>query len=193
MTLIEKTKVRAVREAKSLLQIFGYNGFSFQKLADRLGIKQPSLYGHFQSKEYLGQVLIDDYMSRFQDWTETISVFGPQEKLGALFELFVKFSSDDRKVCPLSGILADFNSLPKKLHKPALKATQLHINWIQDVITEGQSKNIFRKDLSAEDLANFVVSAGFGAQLISKAFGDPEKIRGVKLSVMKFLETSATH
>ena len=188
MALIESTKVRAVKEAKSLLQIFGYNGFSFQKLADRLGIKQPSVYGHFPSKEELGQVLLDDYLSFFQTWTETISIFGPQEKLGAMFELFIKIVSDERKVCLLSSLAADFNSLPIKLHKPTLNATQGYIHWIQEVITEGQSKNLFRNDLPAEELANFIACACFGMQLISKTFGDPEKIRDVKRSVMKFLE-----
>ena len=51
MAIEEGTKARALREAQGLLQTFGFNGFSFQHIADLLGIKKPSLYDHFKSKE----------------------------------------------------------------------------------------------------------------------------------------------
>jgi TetR/AcrR family transcriptional regulator, transcriptional repressor for nem operon len=86
MPILEGTKIRALREAKNLLQTLGFNGFSFQQIADRIGIKKPSLYDHFKSKEELGISLIEEYHESFVKWIETISVFEPRDKVGALFE-----------------------------------------------------------------------------------------------------------
>lgn len=46
-------KDHAVREALALLDEIGLDALSTRKLAERLGIKQPSLYWHFRDKQAL--------------------------------------------------------------------------------------------------------------------------------------------
>ncbi|MBC7658445.1 MAG: TetR/AcrR family transcriptional regulator [Chitinophagaceae bacterium] len=61
MTVELGTKQKAIREGNALVQKFGCNGFSFQHIADTLGIKKPSLYAHFESKEAFGLDMIEFY------------------------------------------------------------------------------------------------------------------------------------
>lgn len=188
MSLLEGTKIRALREATNLLQSFGFNGFSFQHIADSLGIKKPSLYDHFKSKEELGQKMIEEYHSNFVRWTETVSVFSPQEQIGAYFEIFAKFSSESGKFCPLSAMIADLHTLPKAMKKPLTKMFHLQKDWLSSVIEAGQKRAAFRTDLSSHDLAELILSIGLGSQLIARISGSPEKIRTVKAQALNALE-----
>src|SRR5262249_1988413 len=188
MAIEKSTKFRAMEEAKSLLQRMGFNGFSFQHIADAIGIKKPSLYDHFASKEELGRELVADYARSFEQWTETIEIFGPREKVGAFFELFFKFSSNSGKICPLSALTADYNTLPKSLKKPLAKVCLLQLDWLKGVIDEGQQKKIFRRDLKSRELAEIVLSVGLGSQLLARALKEPESIRKLKEQSLKILE-----
>ena len=184
----ESTKIRALREAKGLIQSFGFNGFSFQHVADLLGIKKPSLYDHFKSKEELGKILLDDYATTFSNWAETVEPFGPREKIGAIFELFYKFSQDKNKMCMAVALGSDYNSLPKPMLKPLRGMIELRGNWMVSVIKEGQKKKIFRSDLSAEELAQFAICAGWGSQMYARVTVNPEQIKKVKETVLKMLD-----
>jgi TetR/AcrR family transcriptional repressor of nem operon len=188
MSAIEGTKARAIQEARGLLQDFGFNGFSFQHIADALGIKKPSLYDHFKSKEALGLDLLEDYTRSFALWMKTIEIFEPKDKVGALFELFYQYAGDHRKVCPVSALTADYNSLPKSMRKPLAQMVKVRHDWLQGVIEEGQKKKAFRADLSAEKLADLVQSIALGSQLIARASNNPEKIREFKLQAYQILE-----
>ena len=188
MALEQSTKFKAIKEAKSLLQRFGFNGFSFQHIANSIGIKKPSLYAHFESKEALGNDLIDSYINSFNKWTTTIEIFDPTEKIKALFELYFKFSIDDKKLCPVTSLTGDYNSLPVTMTQSLNKMVIIQKNWIKKVIEEGQNKNVFRKDLSSETLSDIVMALSFGSQQLARAFNDSEKIHSIKLEVLKILK-----
>lgn len=187
---LSSTRDRALVEATALLQSFGYNGFSFQHIADHLKIKKPSLYDHFASKEELGKELVREYHSSFAKWTKTIEVFSPQEKVGAMFELFFQFSSQSRKVCPMSALIGDYNSLPKSVRLLLKKAFLFQRSWLATVISEGQKAKRFRRDCSSEILSQTVWSMGLGAQMIGRVTEEPEALRRVKRQCLEFLEFS---
>jgi TetR/AcrR family transcriptional regulator, transcriptional repressor for nem operon len=182
------TKTRAIAEAKKLVQTFGYNGFSFQHVADALGIKKPSLYDHFGSKEELGRDLVADYAQNFMQWTETIEVFGPRDKVGALFELFFKIASNEGRICPLSALTADLNTLPKSVRKALGKICHFQRDWLKSVVEDGQKQKVFRADLSSLHLADLILSLGLGSQLIARLESDPKGIRNRKEQLFKLLE-----
>lgn len=190
MTRVGNTKIRALVEAKKLLQEVGYNGFSLQHLADALQIKKPSLYVHFKSKEDLGKCLIEEHCTSFIVWTKTIDVFAPDAQIGALFEMFYQFSSDSKKICPLSAMSADLNSLPMGIRLVLNKLYTSRLKWLKATIEKGQSQQIFRKDQSSAELAKFVLAAGLGAQLSARMSGCPEQIRDVKQQILEFMKAS---
>ncbi len=186
-TKSETTRDRALAEAGGLLQEFGYNGFSFQHVADRIGIKKPSLYEHFGSKEEMGRELIEDYRKSFARWAETLEFLEPKEKLEGLFELFFKFGSKAGKFCPMSALIADFNSLPIKMRKPLNQMYEFQRDWLKTVIEDGQKKKMFRRDLSSEQLAGLVISLGIGSQLVARVTEEPEHLRKTKAQVIALL------
>jgi TetR/AcrR family transcriptional regulator, transcriptional repressor for nem operon len=183
------TKSRAVIEARDLLQVYGFNGFSFQHVADRLGIKKPSLYEHFESKEELGFALIEDFRQEFIRWAKTISIFDPAAKIGALFELYLGFSTNGRKLCPVLALNADFNSLPKKMQNRVSEMMGEQQAWIAGIIADGQKQKVFRKDLSAHALGQTICALAYGAQQLGRTQEDAKDLRLIKRTALDLLAT----
>lgn len=188
MAMEESTKIRALNEGKALLQKYGYNGFSFQHIADALGLKKQSLYVHFKSKEELGEDLIESYRQNFKTWSETVEIFGPEDKINALLDRFYRFLQDDLKYCPISALASDFNSLPKNMQKKLTQVAKIREEWTLNVIKEGQNKKVFRKDFKAENLAQIVIACGFGTQITGRLSGEPEKCRDAAKDLLKLLK-----
>ncbi len=185
------TRERALSEAKELLQERGFHGFSFQHVAERIGIKKPSLYDHFKSKEDLGRELIEDYRRSFARWTETLSFLEPKEKIEGFFELFFAFVSNSGKFCPMSALIADGNSLPPKMRKPLGQMFDFQLAWLKAVVEEGQKKKTFRRDFTSDQLAGFVISLGMGSQLVSRVTENPDHLRKMKGQMLAILLTEA--
>ena len=51
--------------AETLIQTRGYSAFSYQDIADSLGIRKASIHYHFPSKADLGVAVVDRYVARF--------------------------------------------------------------------------------------------------------------------------------
>lgn len=181
------TKKSSIRTGKSLLQRFGFNGFSFQHIADEVGVKKPSLYDHFDSKEAFGVQMMDDYLHSFERWAETVSGFKPEDRIQGLFDIFYKFSTDGLKYCPLAALSADFHTLPKSMKKSVQKMAEFQKDWLENTIKEGQKQKTFRQDLSSSVLSDLVFSLCIGSQMLARISEDPEKIKIIKKQSMEVL------
>ena len=185
---MENTRQKAVSQAQKLLQQQGFNGFSFQHIADLLEIKKPSLYAHFESKEDLGNELIQQYLTSFQNWAEALSEFDARHRLMAFFDLFFKFSKAGAMYCPVAALTADLHTLPPSMKK-SLKALYDHqTEWLKKVILAGQHEGSFRKDLKANELVQFVISLSIGSQFLGRISGEAEVIKTLKQQALMYLE-----
>src|SRR5205807_8993019 len=67
-----KTDQRILDIAERLVQVRGFNSFSYADVANELGITKASLHYHFPGKAELGQALIARYRERFTAALEQI-------------------------------------------------------------------------------------------------------------------------
>src|ERR1022692_2644720 len=59
------TAERTLEVAERLVQVRGFNGFSYADVASELDINKASLHYHFPGKAELGEALIARYSARF--------------------------------------------------------------------------------------------------------------------------------
>ena len=71
---ISPTAERVVDAAEGLVQQHGYNGFSYDDVAQLVGIKKPSIHHHFPKKGELVAVVAQRYTHRFRE--ELLSIEG---------------------------------------------------------------------------------------------------------------------
>ena len=79
------TKERILEEALTLFSENGYNGTGVDLIAERAGIKGPSLYKHFKGKEDILNSLIDAAEERYEE------MFGSEKNIGKIPECREEF------------------------------------------------------------------------------------------------------
>src|SRR5215212_8620379 len=100
------TTSRILDVAERLLQVRGYNGFSYGDVATELGITRAALHYHFRGKAELGQALIERYAARFAAALDHLDATAPDaaDKLRGYVGLYTDVLRADR-MC-LCGMLA---------------------------------------------------------------------------------------
>jgi len=181
------TKQKAIREGLGLLQRLGFNGFSFQHIADSLGIRKPSLYAHFESKEALGLDMLDSFKQSFTQWTDAMSEMEPRLKVSAYFDMIYKFSQKGGLYCPVASLNAEAHTLPGAMKKRLKAIHDMQAGWMKRVVAEGQGQGHFRNDLEANELAEFIISLGIGSQFLGRIHNEADKIKMIKRHALIFL------
>ena len=182
------TRQKALQEARALVQIFGLNGFSFQHVADRVGIKKPSIYEHFKSKDDLAICIIKDWREKFLELSETVEVFSADQKIAALFEKFCIFADDKSKVCPLTAMTAEINGFSPEIRQELKATCDTQLAWLDRTIAQGQATGLFRTDLPCADMASFIIVLIFGGQMASRIRGNADSIKAVKGQALDYLK-----
>ncbi len=185
---VSKTRREAIEEGRSLLQKLGFNGFSFQDIADRIGIKKPSLYAHFASKEELGLEMIAHYRTDFEQWAERHRNDPILEQIEGLFRIFNKFAKDQNKICPITVLSAELETLPVSMRKSLKEMADFQEKWLVDLITRGMQAGHFRSDLDPVQTAQIIQSLGFGVQHLARIHQDTDRILAVKAQIRHLLE-----
>ena len=74
------TKEKILDAALTLFAENGYNGTSVEQIAKAVGIKAPSLYKHYKSKEDILNALVDSAEARYEE------MFGSERNIGKIPE-----------------------------------------------------------------------------------------------------------
>lgn len=171
------TKTQAIKSAKAQLQLKGFNGFSFQDIADDLGIRKASLHYYFNSKEDLGLALISDYEDAFLQWTLSLGEVKALTKLERFFDMFQDMSSDKMKVCPTGVFCIDYNTLGPQMKTALLELHQGQKEWLEQTLRECVVEGNFRKGLKIAELANLILSMVQGSLQIARLTGSPGLVK----------------
>src|SRR4051812_38892361 len=103
------TREDILRTAGRMLQLKGYNAFSFAHVAEALHVKPAAIHYHFPTKTDLGVALLARYHARYRQLIEDAEVLPLGEQLQGFFGIFERFSADGR-VC-FEGVLeAEWNA-----------------------------------------------------------------------------------
>ena len=87
------TKQKILLESLRLFSQRGYDAVSVEQIATAVGIKAPSLYKHFKSKQEIFDAIFEETARRYENFTDTISVHvKDSEQDVAVFE---KITEDD--------------------------------------------------------------------------------------------------
>jgi len=70
----EATKELILKKALELFSERGYDSVSVGEIASAVGIKAPSLYNHYKSKEEIFQAIVNDTAERYEKGTDKIDI-----------------------------------------------------------------------------------------------------------------------
>ena len=87
------TKHRILLEALRLFSQRGYDAVSVEQIAAAVGIKAPSLYKHYRSKQDIFDAIFEETARRYETYTDTISVHVKDSEQDVI--VFKKITADD--------------------------------------------------------------------------------------------------
>ena len=177
--------------AEHLIQTRGYNGFSYQDIADRVGIRKASIHFHFPSKTDLGEAVIDRYAGRFSDGLDAM-IAREDVSARALYDYYcqpyLQFAAEPDMVC-LSGALAgEMPSLPPAMQGKVERFFTSHQAWLARILERGAKSGELRGDQPAEKTARMIFGAMQGGLLVKRATGDLSQLTDIIAVIKRYLQ-----
>lgn len=168
---ISSSAERLVDAAEGLIQQRGYNGFSYDDVAKKVGIKKPSIHHHFATKSELVTVVTQRYTYRF---LEQLTLIENQyaiasERLTAYASLFEQTFSNGRGLCLCGMLGAESCTLPEAVVSEIRHFFSENINWLNMVIEAGQRGRQIQTKLPAMEIAHAFVCILEGAMIVERA------------------------
>lgn len=172
------TATRILDAAERLVQVRGFNGFSYADVAAELGITKASLHYHFAGKAELGEALITRYAARFAESLAKIATrpSDARAKLDAYAKLYADVLRDER-MCLCGMLAAEYQTLPKRMQEAVLDFFDDNEAWLRGILEEGQREGTLRFGGSPAEAARMIVSGLEGAMLVARSYGDVARFR----------------
>jgi|GEM_PF-1559301 len=164
------TSRKILIEAQDLIQRRGFFGLSLQDLADRISIRKPSLYAHYESKESLAVAVIRDLKRKFGEFAESVKDLGPLEK----FDQYLKNHEEEFKlgrVTPHAALALDGPNLPEAIRGAYLELQAEELRWLTEVLDEGKRLGVFGTKAPSNGLALGVLQKVVGIELVARISG----------------------
>lgn len=187
------TASKLIDEAAQLITNAGYNGFSYADLAEKLGIRKPSIHHHFPSKVDLVVAVVEQQRAAIGLQIAALEdgKADAMDQLLAYVDYWKRCIEDQSATFCLAGVLAvELPGLPAEVGA----AVQRHFNdlgrWLERVMTLGVEQGSIQLELEPRTSSQFFQTAIYGAMVMARAYNDPGKFNFV---VDAFLARMRTH
>jgi len=174
------TADRILDVAERLVQVRGFNAFSYADVSKAVGIQKASLHHHFATKTDLGVALVSRYRRDFLDALEAIESRG--EDVVAQLERYVDLYRAvlrKRRMCMCGMLAADVATLPRPMRESVAEFFAENEAWLARVLAAGKKRGELGFTGSAASMAAFFVSSLEGGMLVSRGRGEIEHLDNV--------------
>ena len=170
------TATRILDVAERLVQLRGFNGFSYADIAAELDITKASLHYHFAGKAELGRALIERYAERFTAALEAIDQHetDPIAKIRAYEAIYADVLSE-RRMCLCGMLAAGYDTLAEPMQQAVIEFFDANEAWLTRVLEEGQESGMIKLNGPAREAAQVIVSGLEGAMLIARPYNDVQR------------------
>ncbi len=167
---ITPTAERIVDLAERLVQQHGYNGFSYDDIAQGIGIRKPSVHHHFRTKAELVAVVVQRYTHRFNERLEAIQKHHADAggRLRAYAKLFEQTFEQDQRLCVCGMLGAEADGLPAEVGAEVARFFKWNLDWLEKVFAQGQRAQQVRSETKAAALAEWFLCSLEGAMVVGR-------------------------
>jgi len=166
------TATRILDTAEKLVQVRGFNAFSYADIAKALGIQKASLHHHFATKADLGHALVARYRHDFvyaltHIESESAGAAGRLERYADLYRSVLR----KKRMCLCGMLAADIATLPKAMRESVAAFFAENELWLTRILEDGRLAGELHFDESATSMAAFFISSLEGAMLLALGSG----------------------
>jgi TetR/AcrR family transcriptional repressor of nem operon len=174
------TAARILEVAERLVQVRGFNAFSYADISDELRIRKASLHHHFPTKGALGLALIARYHDTFLDALAGIrrDHQDARTRLAKYAELYRQVLRKQR-MCLCGVLAAEFETLPGPMRRRVVAFFKANEVWLTGILEEGRRARVLTFPGPASSTAAFLVSSLEGAMLVARSFGRVSRFESI--------------
>jgi TetR/AcrR family transcriptional repressor of nem operon len=167
------TATRILDIAEQLVQVHGFNGFSYADIAAELGIRKASIHHHFPTKADLGARLIGRYRERFAHALRRIESGGAdaRDMLAQYVRIYAEVLRDNR-MCLCGMLAAEITALPRPLRAALRKFFDENEAWLADLLERARRAGELCFAGPARAQARHIISSLEGAMLVARSYGE---------------------
>lgn len=182
-----ETRDQILDLAETLIQTRGYSAFSYQDIADALGIRKASIHYHFASKSDLGVTVVNRYIDRFDTALTQVAADETQSSM-AMLDLYTQpylaFARAPDRVCLCGALAGEMLALPQEMRARVDHFFRTHQAWLTKLLKRGASRGEFDLPAPPAKVARSIFAGLQGALLVKRATGDMAQINDV-IAVIK--------
>jgi len=177
--------------AERLVQVRGFNGFSYADVAVELHLSKAALHYHFAGKAELGVALLRRYSQRFAAALEIIDaeVLAAPGKLDAYADLYLDVLRQDR-MCLCGMIAAEYQTLPEPMQAIVVQFFIDNETWLSRVLEQGIAEGTIHTSGTSQDTARSIVAGFEGAMLVARPFRDITRFQAAAKAILAGLRSS---
>lgn len=183
MTDKNHTDKQILHYARQFLQCQGYNGFSYNDISQKLGIKNSSIHYYYPKKEDLVAALLEESRKNLAENIDQIVKSGgsAREQLQYYFDYALKEFDEGKSICPPGSVILDFKELPEEVKEQNLLLLHYILDWISKILKTGLEQGEFNFSDPVEARAELVVETLMGARLLSSIQGRKTLVKSISL------------
>jgi TetR/AcrR family transcriptional repressor of nem operon len=183
-----ETRTKILNSAQRFIQTRSFEGFSFQDIADEVGIRKASLYHHFDSKD----AVAIGVLKRGADWVtgqlDATKELAPPERLERYFDLFHDLHGKAERMCPGGSFASVLGAVSPAVQRALHAFTKMHLDWLEGVVREGAALGAFEiGEQAPRDVALQIFSSVQGALLTGRLTADPGVLDAVATELRTYL------
>jgi TetR/AcrR family transcriptional regulator, transcriptional repressor for nem operon len=178
--------------AERLVQVRGFNGFSYADIAAELHITKAALHYHFAGKADLGAALIARYTSRFAGALAEVDAGrgAASDRLAGYADLYLQVLRA-RKMCLCGMLAAEYQTLPQPMQDAVIGFFDRNETWLEGVLEQGRQDGSLQFAGSARDTARMIVGGLEGAMLVARPYGDIARFQVAAANLLAGLAPAA--
>lgn len=189
------TAERILDVAQSLLQHQGFNGFSYQDIAEQVKIRKASIHYHFPTKNDLAVHLCARYTDQFIERLKRLNsrIAEPSLRLRELTLIYGRITKDKEKLCPMIMMATDAASLPAAARAHLQRFSTELEHWLTSVLEMGRQQGDLSFSGSAQAQARIFLAGLQGAMLLVRATGNRRQFQTITDDMLQQLQALHLH
>lgn len=176
-----RTDEHILDAAQHLMQVRGYNAFSYADIAVQVGIRKASIHHHFPTKADLGRSVVARYRRTVRGRVAAIdrAVSDPVDKLVRYIGLYRALLLERRHMCLCGLLAAEAPTLPGDVQREVRGYFEDQEAWLRGVLLDGRAAGTLRRDDAVENMAQLLLATIEGAMLVARAHDDDTRFDAI--------------
>ena len=181
----EHIRIKLLDEGVAMFMEQGYHGTGIQEVVDKVGVPKGSFYNYFISKEDFGSKAVIHYSGQFKEFLNTTLEHSKSNSLDALNKFFDSISElsenrDYKGGCLIGNFAAELSDSSKPVRKTMSMCLNEWKNLLREILSTCQDQDVIRKDIPADELADFLINLLEGSTLRMKVEANSEPLKQMK-------------